>query len=1008
MVGFWCCPSCTLENPESRRRCGACENRRPVDLKPRSPSTLSVDIPLSSNQGRKSPRKSPSPHETRKLVRLVLVLDGTPFCTNEELEASLSIKECEGISVVAAESHNSPFQEKERLHAIQERDPAKENSTPAVGTPFTSSPNFANSQESSSLHGTFQYTPCTQEYYSMSQQYCDEKEEAGPGNHLPRSSPDAAPTASTSLKTHDHPSKCDPPANRTKECSLLRNTIPHSAKLQEPNDEVERVPLRGLDGNQPDTTSDNITRRPCKSTDDSSTCASPFTETGFSTDDNKNQIIMDEASLETAAKMLNNALLEPGDNSFSRRASLESPPMPQCTIPSFSTAGSHRSISVDAASLERASALLGSKSPSMENAKKAGSANPPPSVQGVCFSTAGSHRSISVDAASLERADALLFNETSIPSTISAQIYVGREPSCYKRRSMDQLSFSVEGSSNSDTNTRAPCVDIRNTSNLITPSSRVDQATLDRAKSLYENLPEVEQGHSLEQLMDDDTVPDHSQSFRTPAQPRVPTVSFRHPREFHRETTTKMSDMLDVTRSSTKRNRVSFSTTKHVATYANPCTPAANLMHQSIVPLVTIDFKQKRLSSLDSVRKAPRFSDTGLQFSSSEDGENSGSVVSQVYGLNSPCPSSLKERIQPKSLQSIPFRRAFDLGYMTLSEDQALEDGVSPSTIRINSTNALQVRFSSPTGSPILLTGDSASHDSYLGALDDYQKILCENGFNKNEASSKWIRNHLRWIVWKLASFERRFSGYFGGNLFTFQSVAQLLLSRASKELKQGGRSCIRQILNRDIAPSLTMVLCVASIVDGSDIHSILVEMTDGCYSIVAKLDGMLSSFVAVGKIFLGCKVAISNASLDGSSDGVDPLDDNYSVKNFTNLPKLILNANGTRLAHWKAPLGFTRGGGPIVASDLKAVHIEGGVIPALDVFIQDRKPLQFFRRQKNTDHKGIVLSIEEEAKRLEILEKEIEIQVEKIRDEVSAMVEKVCFYFFCYFRVFLCGLTMR
>ena len=92
-----------------------------------------------------------------------------------------------------------------------------------------------------------------------------------------------------------------------------------------------------------------------------------------------------------------------------------------------------------------------------------------------------------------------------------------------------------------------------------------------------------------------------------------------------------------------------------------------------------------------------------------------------------------------------------------------------------------------------------------------------------------WIRNHFKWIVWKLASYENFSSNI--NNCLTVENVIQQLkyrsvflmtchckvnefLCRYDREIDRAERSTLRKIFELDDAPQKRMVLCVSKIIN--------------------------------------------------------------------------------------------------------------------------------------------------------------------------------------------------
>ncbi|EJK50712.1 hypothetical protein THAOC_30244, partial [Thalassiosira oceanica] len=111
-------------------------------------------------------------------------------------------------------------------------------------------------------------------------------------------------------------------------------------------------------------------------------------------------------------------------------------------------------------------------------------------------------------------------------------------------------------------------------------------------------------------------------------------------------------------------------------------------------------------------------------------------------------------------------------------------------------------------------------------------------------------------------------------------------------------------------------------------------------YSIPALVDSVLAIYVEKGTIQVGSKIAVCNAQLAGSDDGVDPLDDSYDSSK-RNCPLLLrITANSTRPAKWHARLGYVppksleNHAGTILVKSLDDIHPNGGSIPAIDLVV--------------------------------------------------------------------------
>jgi breast cancer 2 susceptibility protein len=284
----------------------------------------------------------------------------------------------------------------------------------------------------------------------------------------------------------------------------------------------------------------------------------------------------------------------------------------------------------------------------------------------------------------------------------------------------------------------------------------------------------------------------------------------------------------------------------------------------------------------------------------------------------------------------------------------------------VNSRNAMHLRFDVHTGLPVAAEHPRLhSCDASVGSNSDIRRALAHLGCDGELLTDNWISNHKRWIVWKLASYERKFARYLGGRHLSYESVVKQLVKRFEKEIREGHRPAIRKILNRDVAASRMMILAVSQILPPTVSSSsgaskseskpmtshLKVELTDGWYSVQAVLDSKLSEFVLNGFIQVGTKLLSSNALLIGAEEGVDPLDDDYAPSDPRCKVGLRMTANGTRLANWNAKLGFVKSTTSVASQGLLLVRkvsdiiAGGGYIPMLRLFVLRRYPRVYYEK---------------------------------------------------------------
>ncbi|KAJ3344103.1 Breast cancer 2, early onset [Gonapodya sp. JEL0774] len=252
------------------------------------------------------------------------------------------------------------------------------------------------------------------------------------------------------------------------------------------------------------------------------------------------------------------------------------------------------------------------------------------------------------------------------------------------------------------------------------------------------------------------------------------------------------------------------------------------------------------------------------------------------------------------------------------------------------------------------LTSESASGTRYetasgqLWGVKEAHRALLEAGALETVATLRWVRNHYRWITWKLASIVRSyhqehpdvFLRYWSENM-----VLDQLKYRYELEVNQCKRSALKLIIEGDDSSTRHMVVVVKvlhiSVFAEASLTELKLELTDGWYAISATLDGPLTLAVQRGRIFVGQKLVIAGAHMT-TKEAKAALDvsDDMSLK---------LQANSTRRARWDAKLGLQKS--PSMLTSARLAHPQGGFISSIDVVILRKYPLLFM--EKCTDGGG-------------------------------------------------------
>ena len=99
----------------------------------------------------------------------------------------------------------------------------------------------------------------------------------------------------------------------------------------------------------------------------------------------------------------------------------------------------------------------------------------------------------------------------------------------------------------------------------------------------------------------------------------------------------------------------------------------------------------------------------------------------------------------------------------------------------------------------------------YLLIMADNNTISCEEigdslmaleSVDPSLISPEWVRNHFRWIVWKLACMEVRLPDRFAQQCLTPQNVLDQLKYRYDREIDRCERSALRRIIEQVVSYS--------------------------------------------------------------------------------------------------------------------------------------------------------------------------------------------------------------
>ena len=282
------------------------------------------------------------------------------------------------------------------------------------------------------------------------------------------------------------------------------------------------------------------------------------------------------------------------------------------------------------------------------------------------------------------------------------------------------------------------------------------------------------------------------------------------------------------------------------------------------------------------------------------------------------------------------------LGKLRLSQDCNIE------VQEITADNAASFRFSVSDEQLNVDCSDGCfiipGSDGCIGVGEVERGFLLMAGVCPKLVPTGWVSNHYTWIVWNLAAMQRRLIPC---TSLTVENVVGRLKYRYDREIDRAERSIIRKISECDDIPQKTMVLCIASI-DGKKTAGLNVSphkhsdvpfmaLTDGWYSIKARVDNAMIQLYREDKIRVGTKLVIHGAELIGHPSPCHPLEAPESSS-------LRLHTNMTRRARWWSRMGLIPQRGPIPAQ-LGTVFVGGGLVGRVSVVISRIYPLIYFEK---------------------------------------------------------------
>ena len=252
---------------------------------------------------------------------------------------------------------------------------------------------------------------------------------------------------------------------------------------------------------------------------------------------------------------------------------------------------------------------------------------------------------------------------------------------------------------------------------------------------------------------------------------------------------------------------------------------------------------------------------------------------------------------------------------------------------------------------------------------------LLETGALKKLTTMDWVENHFALIVWKLASYERRYPELVAAQSGTARELSlskyathEQLVLRYDREIAKGERSVLRKMMDKDEPHSVPMILVVSAIrrsLGGQQLNaedddkalfrpsnkeaageSKLIEtefaeatLSDGWWSVRVVLDRQMTEHVRTKKLRVGQKIFVVGAQLSPKASDSSMI--------------LQVHTNGASRAKAFAKLGKPRVHPDTFARPVKSLWIDGGQVCSIDIVIQRRYPIMFSERQDDGSEWG-------------------------------------------------------
>eukprot|EP00347_Sterkiella_histriomuscorum_P014076 403362253 len=276
---------------------------------------------------------------------------------------------------------------------------------------------------------------------------------------------------------------------------------------------------------------------------------------------------------------------------------------------------------------------------------------------------------------------------------------------------------------------------------------------------------------------------------------------------------------------------------------------------------------------------------------------------------------------------------------------------------------------------------------NYVELLKIFEVIL-KPSFE--EFDQEWMMNAYSHVIWKFANFEV----LTGLKLLNFENITFKILQKYNNEFKEGKRSFLQRIMQKDEGAHQHFIAVVSSIAQTQDSYEL--TLSDGQYYIKCNLkstgfgsnDDQIIHLLTRGKIFVGQKLHLINQALTRVDTKPQLKNSSFvsQTKHFylsqEDKFQLQLNYNGIWRARAFEKLGQQKPN-KIMIKSLSSIAQRSGVIPMIDCIVVKKYPIYFTEFYQNENGQNCRLLRNKLA--IESLQQK---QIDRFNEKIKSMIE--------------------